>query len=419
MAKAKPSSFPRDKSFFLAILFAVFLVCVFWSFTDPFPNFSAFSVDRSAVDRGYESPERSFYDDPELSYSIDKPVVGWDEKRREWLKLHPSFSAGAGRRVLFLSGSQPTPCKNSHGDYLLLRFFKNKVDYCRIHGYDIFYSNAFLNPDMRSFWTKIPLVRAAMLAHPETEWVLWVDSDAIFTDMDFKIPLERYNDHNLVVHGWRDQIEKKSWVAVNSGIFLLRNCQWSMEFLDVWAALGPQSPDYKKWGQIIRSTLKDKMFPESDDQSALVYLLLKGEKKWRDRIYVENEYSLHGYWVGVVGRLDNITERYVEIERRDAALRRRHAEAVSESYAAAREPHVAEGRDWRRPFITHFTGCQPCSGDHNPEYKGNSCRVGMERALNFADNQVLRNFGFSHSDLDTSSPLLPLPYAYPAQNDFE
>nr|GMD64563.1 glycosyltransferase 6-like [Ipomoea batatas] len=419
MAKAKPSSFPRDKSFFLAILFAVFLVCVVWSFTDPIPNFSAFSVDRSAVDRGYESPERSFYDDPELSYSIDKPVVGWDEKRREWLKLHPSFSAGAGRRVLFLSGSQPTPCKNSHGDYLLLRFFKNKVDYCRIHGYDIFYSNAFLNPDMRSFWTKIPLVRAAMLAHPETEWVLWVDSDAIFTDMDFKIPLERYNDHNLVVHGWRDQIEKKSWVAVNSGIFLLRNCQWSMEFLDVWAALGPQSPDYKKWGQIIRSTLKDKMFPESDDQSALVYLLLKGEKKWRDRIYVENEYSLHGYWVGVVGRLDNITERYVEIERRDAALRRRHAEAVSESYAAAREPHVAEGGDWRRPFITHFTGCQPCSGDHNPEYKGDSCRVGMERALNFADNQVLRNLGFSHSDLDTSSPLFPLPYAYPAQNDFE
>nr|GMD73585.1 glycosyltransferase 6-like [Ipomoea batatas] len=425
MAKAKPSSFPRDKSFFLAILFAVFLVCVVWSFTDPFPNFSAlliaqnFSVDRSAIDRGYESPERSFYDDPELSYSIDKPVVGWDEKRREWLKLHPSFSAGAGWRVLFLSGSQPTPCKNSHGDHLLLRFFKNKVDYCRIHGYDIFYSNAFLNPDMRSFWTKIPLVRAAMLAHPETEWVLWVDSDAIFTDMDFKIPLERYNDHNLVVHGWRDQIEKKSWVAVNSGIFLLRNCQWSMEFLDVWAALGPQSPDYKKWGQIIRSTLKDKMFPESDDQSALVYLLLKGEKKWRDRIYVENEYALHGYWVGVVGRLDNITERYVEIERRDAALRRRHAEAVSESYAAAREPHVAEGRDWRRPFITHFTGCQPCSGDHNPEYKGDSCRVGMERALNFADNQVLRNFGFSHSDLDTLSPLLPLPYAYPAQNDFE
>nr|GMD49709.1 glycosyltransferase 6-like [Ipomoea batatas] len=430
MAKAKPSSsFPRDKSFFLAIFFGVFLFCVVWSFTDPFPNFSAllsaqnFSVDRAAVDRGYESAERSFYDDPELSYTIDKPVVGWDKKRREWLKLHPSFGAGAGRRVLLLSGSQPGPCKNSHGDHLLLRFFKNKVDYCRIHGYDIFYSNAFLKPDMRSFWAKIPVARAAMLAHPETEWVMWVDSDAIFTDMDFKIPFERYKDHNLVVHGWRDQIEKKSWVAVNAGIFLLRNCQWSMEFLDVWAAMGPQSPDYKKWGQIQRSTLKNKMFPDSDDQSALVYLLLKGEKKWTDRIYVENEYSLHGYWRGVVGRLNNITERYVEIERREAVLRRRHAEAVTESYAAAREPHVAAGGDWRegwrRPFITHFTGCQPCSGDHNPMYEGDSCQVGMERALNFADNQVLRNFGFSHSDLDTSSPLLPLPYAYPAENDFE
>nr|GMD51707.1 glycosyltransferase 6-like [Ipomoea batatas] len=396
MAKAKPSSsFPRDKSFFLAIFFGVFLFCVVWSFTDPFPNFSAllsvqnFSVDRAAVDRGYESAEKSFYDDPELSYTIDKPVVGWDQKRREWLKLHPSFGAGAGRRVLLLSGSQPLPCKNSHGDHLLLRFFKNKVDYCRIHGYDIFYSNAFLKPDMRSFLGEDSGGPGGDVGPPGNR-------------VGYVGRLGRY----LHRHGFQDSVG-----------------EWSMEFLDVWAAMGPQSPDYKKWGEIQRSTLKNKMFPDSDDQSALVYLLLKGEKKWTDRIYVENEYSLHGYWRGVVGRLNNITERYVEIERREAVLRRRHAEAVTESYAAAREPHVAAGGDWRegwrRPFITHFTGCQPCSGDHNPMYEGDSCQVGMERALNFADNQVLRNFGFSHSDLDTSSPLLPLPYAYPAENDFE
>ncbi|KAL4590642.1 hypothetical protein LXL04_003579 [Taraxacum kok-saghyz] len=35
---------------------------------------------------------------------------------------------------------------NPIGDHLLLRFFKNKVDYCRIHGYAIFYNNVLLHP---------------------------------------------------------------------------------------------------------------------------------------------------------------------------------------------------------------------------------------------------------------------------------
>ncbi|KAJ4965200.1 hypothetical protein NE237_017049 [Protea cynaroides] len=64
-------------------------------------------------------------------------------------------------------------------DHLLLRFFRNKVDYCRIHGHDIFYNNALLHPKMRSFWARIPVVRAAMLAHPQAEWIWRMDSNRI------------------------------------------------------------------------------------------------------------------------------------------------------------------------------------------------------------------------------------------------
>lgn len=424
---SKPSSFPRDKSFFIAAVVAILLVCVIWSFTEPLSNFpTLFSTDYCSgssqfFDRGNDPQETTFYDDPEISYTIDKPIKNWDDKRKEWLKLHPTFAAGVENRILLLTGSQPSPCKNPFGDHLLLRCFKNKVDYCRIHGYDIFYNNAFLNPKMKTYWAKIPLIRASMLAHPEAEWIWWMDSDAIFTDMDFKVPLRRYKHHNFVVHGWPNLIyEKKSWVAVNAGIFLIRNCQWSMEFLDVWARMGPQSPEYKQWGQTLRSTFKDKMFPESDDQSALVYLLLKEKKKWGDMMYVENEYSLHGYWIGVVGRLDNITQKYEKIEKQVVKLRRRHAEAVAESYGKLWEEYLEDAGDrkggWRRPFITHFTGCQPCSGDHNPSYVGDDCWVGMERALNFADNQVLRNFGFVHPDLRNSS-VSPLAFDFPGADE--
>lgn len=109
------------------------------------------------------------------------------------------------------------------------------------------------------------------------------------------------------------------------------------------------------------------------------------------------------------------------MERRGpAVLRRRHAEAVAAAYARARDERLAAepGADagpkgWRRPFITHFTGCQPCSGDHNKLYSGENCYEGMRRALTFADDQVLRNYGFRHAG-PLSDDVRPLPFNYPA-----
>uniref|UniRef100_A0A1D1XXU7 Putative glycosyltransferase 7 n=1 Tax=Anthurium amnicola TaxID=1678845 RepID=A0A1D1XXU7_9ARAE len=378
--------------------------------------------DGAGADLVSDPPGRTFYDDPALTYTVGSPVRGWDEKRREWLDRHPSFkpTGGGGERVLMLTGSQPRPCKNPGGDHLLLRLFKNKVDYCRIHGIELFYNTALLHPEMFSFWAKIPLVRAAMVAHPEAEWLWWVDSDAAFTDMEFKLPLHRYRGHNLVVHGWPHLVyEQRSWTSLNAGVFLIRNCQWSMDFLEVWASTGPQSPEYNRWGKTLRSEFKDKAFPESDDQSALVYLLLRHKDRWGDKIFLEGDYYFEGYWVEIVGRLHNFTSRYLDMERRSPALRRRRAEKVTEAHGAARDEVLraegwGSGRDgWRRPFVTHFTGCQPCSGDYNQHYSGENCWDSMHRALNFADDQVLRSYGFRHRDLRATADVRPLPFDFP------
>ncbi|KAI8534779.1 hypothetical protein RHMOL_Rhmol10G0123300 [Rhododendron molle] len=377
------------------------------------------TVSDQGLNLGHDPADKTFYDDPALSYEIGNPVTNWDDKRREWLKHHPSFATGAEDRVFVVTGSQPSPCKDPIGDHLNLRFFKNKVDYCRIHGYDIFYSNAFLHPKMGSWWVKMPVLRATMLAHPEAEWIFWVDSDAVFTDMDFKLPLEKYKDHNLVVPGYYDKVyEKKSWGGVNAGVFFIRNCQWSMEFLEVWAGMGPQTPNYEKWGQILTSTLSDKTDPESDDQSALVYLLLKEKETFGNKIYIENQYALSGYWVYIVDSLDTITDNYARIEKGVTELRRRHAEKVSEHYAAVmREAFVNESGyagGGKREFITHFTACRPCSGQWG--YTEEQCLNGMEKALNFADNQVLRNYGFVRPDLLNASSLYALPFGVSSYN---
>lgn len=412
------------------VLMALLLVWSFSSFAYPPTSSSSQTLASSSAAAAAEGPPQcapvaapprdseesgNFYDDPEMSYSIGRPVRGWDGKRREWLRQHPSLASGGGReRVLLVTGSQPSPCKNKIGDHLLLRFFKNKVDYCRLHGCDVFYNNVLLQPQMFSYWAKYPVVRAAMLAHPEAEWIWWVDSDALFTDMDFELPLDRYKGHNLVVHGWPDLIyEKKSWTSINAGVFLIRNCQWSMDFMDVWAGTGPQSPEYERWGHVLSSTFADKLFPESDDQSTLVYLLLTQKDRYGDKIYVESEYYFEGYWEEIVGTLPNFTREYEDVERRGPqALRRRHAEKVSGYYAARRAE--AAGAAPKRPFVTHFTGCQPCSGDHNQMYSGESCWNGMVKALNFADNQVLRRYGYVRPDLMDSTVVKPIPFDYPA-----
>ncbi|KAG5230720.1 alpha galactosyltransferase family protein [Salix suchowensis] len=313
-------------------------------------------------------------------------MKNWDEKRRV-AQHHPSFAPGARDRVVLVTGSQPKPCKNPIGDHLLLRFFKNKVDYCRIHGYDIFYNNVLLHPKMSSYWAKLPVVKAAMLAHPEAEWIWWVDSDAMFTDMEYKLPL-------------------RAWTALNAGVFLIRNCQWSMDFIEKWSGMGPMSSEYRRWGQIQRSVFKDKLFPESDDQSGLIYMLYE-DRSLMDQIYLEGEYYFEGYWADIVPTYDNITERYTELEKEDGKLRRRHAEKVSEQYGVFREPHLKQAGNgkgsWRRPFITHFTGY----------VSRETCWNGMVKALNFADNQVLRKYGFVHPDLLDSSTVTETPFDYP------
>uniref|UniRef100_A0ACD5Z6M4 Uncharacterized protein n=1 Tax=Avena sativa TaxID=4498 RepID=A0ACD5Z6M4_AVESA len=112
---------------------------------------------------------RTFYDDPELTYTMDRPITRWDEKRADWLRAHPELSSGGQERVLMVSGSQPTPCRSPVGDHLLMRLLKNKADYCRLNDVQLLYNTALLRPSMDRYWAKIPVVRAAMVAHPEAE----------------------------------------------------------------------------------------------------------------------------------------------------------------------------------------------------------------------------------------------------------
>lgn len=275
-------------------------------------------------------------------------------------------------RALLVTGSPPGPCDTQIGDHYLLKFIKNKIDYCRIHGIDIVYNMALLDEELSGYWAKLPLIRRLMLSHPEVEWIWWMDSDALFTDMMFEIPLPKYGKYNLVLHGFPDLFNQKSWIALNTGSFLLRNCQWSLHLLDVWAAMGPKGAIRDWAGKVLTANLKGRPAFEADDQSALIYLLSSEMDEWMDKVYLENSYYLHGYWAALVNRYERIMEKY----------------------------HPGLG-DERWPFVTHFVGCKPCGS--YADYAVEKCLRSMERAFNFADNQVLKFYGFEHRGLSSRS----------------
>ncbi|CAM8924104.1 unnamed protein product [Rhodiola kirilowii] len=306
-----------------------------------------------------------------MTYSLGPKIRNWDEERRSWMEKNPDFPNRVnGRdRMLLVTGSPPKPCDNPIGDHYLLKAIKNKIDYCRIHGIEIVYNLAHLDKELAGYWAKLPLIRKLMLSHPEVEWIWWMDSDALFTDMVFEIPVDKYSQHNLIIHGYPDLLfEQKSWIALNTGSFLFRNCQWSLDLLDIWAPMGPKGPIRDEAGKILTAALKGRPAFEADDQSALIYLLVSQKEKLMDKVFVENSYYLHGYWAGLVDHYEEMMEKN----------------------------HPGLG-DERWPFVTHFVGCKPC-GSYG-DYPVERCLSSMERAFNFADNQVLKLYGFQHRGL--------------------
>ncbi|XP_065616712.1 probable xyloglucan 6-xylosyltransferase 3 [Quercus suber] len=129
--------------------------------------------------------------------------------------------------------------------------------------------------------------------------------------------------------------------------------------------MGPKGAVRDEAGKILTANLKGRPAFEANDQSALIYLLISRKDEWMDKVFVENSYYLHGYWAGLVDRYEEMMEKC----------------------------HPGLG-DERWPFVTHFVGCKPC-GSYG-DYAVERCLSSMERAYNFADNQVLKLFGFRH-----------------------
>jgi xyloglucan 6-xylosyltransferase len=107
--------------------------------------------------------------------------------------------------VLIVSAIQPTPCRSDKGDHFNLLATKNKQDYARLHGYDFYLSNSLSDQRLSGAWNKVALIRD-LLHWTDYEWLVWADYDALFMDVQFQIPFDKYEGRDFIVWGQHRQL---------------------------------------------------------------------------------------------------------------------------------------------------------------------------------------------------------------------
>ena len=289
-------------------------------------------------------------------------------------------------RVLIVTAEQPTECSTTAAQWLGARAMRNRLQYAQEHAYKLYWSTDIVDPDYKgiqenAMWNK-PALLAKLLNNSLTagvEWLLWIDSDAIFTDMSFELPLDEYVDkgYHLVLWGEPRMVNvtaeaAPSYFGINAGVLLLRNSAWTRDFLarileageDVAASTAQQRTVMKGWEREEDGVVSD--------QSTIVYLLYTQPELWRAQTLLEKRFALNGHWQQYYGRL------------------------VPGSLQLS---SAIWGTD-RVPFIMHFAGCQLCSGRTDAHYANrDECLDAMAQSLNYAEDWALAQLGLRHSNL--------------------
>jgi len=112
--------------------------------------------------------------------------------------------------------------------------------YAQRHGHRFVERRSLLDKSRPPAWNKLLAVRDALLTR-RTPWVMWLDADAVIMNL-------HYRAEDLIVEG-RDLILGSDFNGLNSAVFLVRNCEWSLRFLDTVYNLGDIDYEPDRFGQ--------------------------------------------------------------------------------------------------------------------------------------------------------------------------
>jgi len=119
--------------------------------------------------------------------------------------------------------------------------FPNFRNYAKKHGYRFVDSSSLIDTSRPPAWSKILAVQALLSdPHHPCEWVWWLDADIVIMNSNIRLesllPRVTSNDSPIDLIATFDRK-----FTVNSGSWLLRNSDWSKQFLHHWYY------GYKNW----------------------------------------------------------------------------------------------------------------------------------------------------------------------------
>jgi hypothetical protein len=143
---------------------------------------------------------------------------------------------------------------------------KNHEYYCNKHGYEYHIYTYNLVDESIPTWNKVLAMKNHILDH---DYIFWIDSDAVFTNLDIKIEdiIKKQPKKDLLVA--RDPF----W-ELNSGVIILKKSQWSINMLN------------KLW------KMEHLPHHQGAEQSQLINLL-KNESTDRYHIFPSSEFNQH------------------------------------------------------------------------------------------------------------------------------
>ena len=128
--------------------------------------------------------------------------------------------------------------------------------YCDKHGLDFIVSYEKTYTDRHAAYEKVPL----LLKHIQSyDYVIWIDADAFFyLNMPSIVGLiETYPDKDFI---FSQDIPPNYHSIINTGIFIVKNSPYSIEFLKKWAydeELYKNNPQPHVWEQGIFNAMND------------------------------------------------------------------------------------------------------------------------------------------------------------------
>mmetsp|Transcript_14689 Transcript_14689/g.31336 ORF Transcript_14689/g.31336 Transcript_14689/m.31336 type:complete len:365 (-) Transcript_14689:471-1565(-) len=97
---------------------------------------------------------------------------------------------------------------------------ENKHTYAKEHGYDLIVADSEVETVRQPHWSKFPI----LLNHLENyDYLMWVDGDALFANFSIKV--------ESLIDGHHDLFIARDENNLNSGVFILRNSDWSRWYL--------------------------------------------------------------------------------------------------------------------------------------------------------------------------------------------